>query len=47
MHWVVLNLLGLLTRAPWACSSLALFVVIDELSDGHMVEATSRDQVCR
>lgn len=47
MDWVLLSLHGLLTRAPWACSSLALFVVIDELSDDYMVEATSRDQVCR
>lgn len=43
----LLTLHGLLARAPWACSSLALFVLIDELGDSDMVEATSRDKVCR
>lgn len=43
----LLNLHGLLARAPWACSSLALFVLIDELGDSDMVKATSRNKVCR
>lgn len=42
----LLNLQGLLVRAA-PCSSLALFVLIDELGDSDMVEAMSRNKVCR